>query len=235
MPAVLRPDRDVTPQLRILIADDEVLTRAGIRRVLEGAGLSVAAEASNAADAIAAARAHRPDLCLLAVQMPGNGIFAAEQIRQSLPEAKIVMLTSSTREEDLFAALRAGADGFLPKSISAQRLPSALQGVIDGEAALTRVLTARLIREFRERGRKRMLEIRVNGRDVELTAREFEILERMRRGETTHAIAVHFRISEVTVRRHVSSIVHKLGVSDRRSVIALLGPAEDGRRLATAY
>jgi two-component system, NarL family, nitrate/nitrite response regulator NarL len=233
MPAALEFDCEATP-LRILIADDEVLTRAGIRRVLEGAGLEIAAEASNATDAIAAASAHRPDLCLLAVQMPGNGIFAAEQIRQCLPQAKIVMLTSSTREEDLFAALRAGADGFLPKTMSAQRLPSALQGVIDGEAALTRVLTARLIQEFRERGRKRRLQIRVNGQDVELTAREFEILERLRRGETTHAIAAYFRISEVTVRRHVSSIVHKLGVSDRRSAIALFEPVEQERQVATA-
>jgi DNA-binding NarL/FixJ family response regulator len=208
--------------------------RAGVRRVLEGAGLRVVAEASSTAEAVAAALAERPDLCLLAVQMPGNGISAAEQIRLALPEAKIVMLTSSSREEDLFAALRAGADGFLPKTISAQRLPRALEGVIAGEAALPRIMTARLIEEFRERGRNRRLQIHVNGQDIELTAREFEILERMRRGESTRAIARHFRISEVTVRRHVSGIVHKLGVSDRRSAIALLGRAEQEQRVANA-
>ncbi len=234
MPSPHHADLQTAAPLRILVGDDEVLTRRGIRRVLEGAGLIVVAETATAAETVAAALAHRPSLCLLAVEMPGSGIFAAEQIREALPEAKIVMLTTSTREEDLFAALRAGADGFLPKTISGQRLPRALQGVIDGEAALPRVLTARLIAEFRERGRKRRVQIRVDGHDVELTAREFEILERIRRGDSTRAIAEHFRISEVTVRRHVSGIVHKLGVSDRRSVIALLGRPETPERLAAA-
>lgn len=234
MPSLHHADLQITGPLRILVADDEVLTRRGIRRVLEGAGLTVVAETATAAETVAAARAHRPGLCLLAVEMPGGGIFAAEQIRDALPDAKIVMMTTSTREEDLFAALRAGADGFLPKTISGQRLPRALQGVIDGEAALPRVLTARLIAEFRERGRKRRVQIRVDGRDIELTAREFEVLERLRRGESTRATAEHFRISEVTVRRHVSAIVHKLGASDRRSAIALLGRTETREQLSAA-
>jgi DNA-binding NarL/FixJ family response regulator len=227
MRAAPDPDHQLTRPLTILIADDEVLMRAGIRRVLEAARFRVVAETSSAKDALASATAHRPDLCLLSVHLPGNGIHAAEQIRARLPETKIVMLTSSAREADMFAALRAGADGFLPKTMAAERLPRALQGVIDGEAALPRILTARLIAEFRERGRKRQPQIRVNGSVVDLTAREFEILERLRRGETTRAIALFFRIAEVTVRRHISGIMAKLGVRDRRSAIALLLDHDD--------
>jgi DNA-binding NarL/FixJ family response regulator len=228
MPMTAPPDRDRPTALTILIADPEVLTRAGVRRVLEAAGFEVVAETGDADGAVAAAEQHRPHLCLLAVNMPGNGIVAAEKIRRSLPDAKIVMLTSSLRDEDLFAALTAGADGFLPKTMAAERLPSALQGVLDGEAALPRALTARLIEEFRERRSKRRLQLRVDGRVVEVTAREFEILERLRRGDSTRVIAGHFKISEVTVRRHVSTVINKLGVPDRRSVIRLLDEIDQG-------
>ncbi|MGA2011710.1 MAG: response regulator transcription factor [Solirubrobacteraceae bacterium] len=221
-----QPDRDRPTALTILIADREILTRAGVRRVLEAAGFEIVAETGDADGAIAAAERHRPQLCLLAVNMPGNGIVAAEMIRRSVPTAKIVMLTSSLRDEDLFAALTAGADGFLPKTMAADRLASALQGVLDGEAALPRVMTARLIEEFRERKSKRRLQLHVDGRVVEVTAREFEIVERLRRGDSTRVIADYFQIAEVTVRRHISTVINKLGVPDRRSVIRLLDEAD---------
>jgi two-component system, NarL family, nitrate/nitrite response regulator NarL len=214
-------------QLTTIIADDQAVTRTGVRRALEAAGLRVLAEASSASEAVAAAVAHRPDICLLEVCIPGNGILAAEQIRDSLPETKIVMLTASERDEDLFGALRAGADGYLLKTISTEQLPRALRGVVDDGAVLPRVLTARLMREFRANTRDRRLQVTLAGRSVELTAREFEILECMRRGEPTTKIAQRLRISDVTVRRHISAIVHKLGVPDRRAVIALLGRTED--------
>jgi two-component system, NarL family, nitrate/nitrite response regulator NarL len=216
-----------TRQLTVIIADDQAVTRTGVRRALEAAGLRVLAEASSASGAVAAAVAHRPDICLLEVCIPGSGILAAEQISDSLPETKIVMLTASERDEDLFGALRAGADGYLLKTISAGHLPRALRGVVDDGAALPRVLTARLMREFRANTRDRRVRVTLAGRSVELTAREFEILECMRRGEPTAKIAQRLRISEVTVRRHISAIVHKLGVPDRRAVIALLGRTED--------
>lgn len=216
--------------LTVLLADDQVAMLAGIRRALESSGLSVVAEASTAADAVEAAQLHRPDVCLLAVRLPGNGITAAEQIRDSLPSTKIVMLTASDRDEDLFGALRAGADGYLMMTTSAERLPHAVRGVVDGEAALPRELTARLIREFREHGRRRRLALSISGNGVELTAREFEVLERLRHREPTAEIAAHLRISEVTVRRHISAILHKLGAPDRRSALELL-EREERRQL----
>jgi len=215
-------DGELGRKLTVIIADHQAVTRAGVRRALEAGGVRVLAEASTASEAVAAAVAHRPEICLLEVCIPGNGILAAEQIRGSLAETKIVMLTSSRRDEDLFGSLRAGADGYLLKTISAEWLPRALRGVVEDGAALPRVLVARLIREFRTNTRDRRLQITFSGRSVELTAREFEIMECMRRGEPTAKMAQHLRISEVTVRRHVSAIVRKLGVADRRTAIALL-------------
>ena len=132
-----------------LLADDHVATRAGVRRALESHGMRVVAEAAEAHHAVAAALTYRPSVCLLAIHMPGNGISAAEQIRAALPATKIVMLTASDRDEDLFAALQAGADGYLLKqATSLERLPYAIRGVLNGEAALPRPLTARLIRAY---------------------------------------------------------------------------------------
>ena len=216
----------------VVLADDEIPTRAGVRRSLESSGFRIVAESSSASGAVESAIAHRPDVCLLAVGMEGNGITAAEQIRNALPETKIVMLTASDRDEDLFAALRAGAEGYLLKSTSPERLPHAVQGVLDGEAALPRELTARLIREYRDRGRRRRLPFLVAGENVEFTTREFEVLERLRKGDRTAAIAGQLRISEVTVRRHVSAILRKLGAPDRRSALELLERAQDAEDAA---
>lgn len=209
-------------ELTVVLADDHVATRVGVRRALEPHGLRVVAEVGNAADAISAALKYRPDVCVLGVRMPGNGIEAARQISDALPATKIVMLTASERDDDLIAALRAGADGYLLKTMSTARLPHAIRGVVHGEAALSRTMTARLIREFREGGRRRRLQLSVRGHGVELTAREFEVLERLRKRGRTAEIAADLGISEITVRRHVSAILHKLGTPNRRSAIELL-------------
>jgi DNA-binding NarL/FixJ family response regulator len=158
--------------------------------------------------------------------MPGNGIAATEHIKRALPDTKVVMLTSSDRDADLFAALRAGADGYLLKTTSAERLPEAIIGVLSGEAALPRTLTARLIAEYRNRGRHRIVPLPAAGRSVELTAREFEVCLRLRRRITTGEIARELGISEVTARRHISSILHKLGARNRQSAIELIEESE---------
>lgn len=220
-------DSNTSRGAAVVLADDEIPTRAGVRRALEADGFRVVAETSTASDAVESALLHRPDVCLLAVDIEGNGIVAAEQIRKALPETKIVMLTASDRDEDLFAALRAGAHGYLLKSTSPERLPHAVQGVLDGEAALPRRLTARLIREYCDRGRRHSLPSLVSGENVELTTREFEVLGRLRKGASTAAIAGQLRITEVTVRRHISAIVRKLGAPDRRTALELLALAED--------
>jgi DNA-binding NarL/FixJ family response regulator len=214
-------------ELRVLIADGQAPVRTGIKRLIEPHRLRVVAEAADAEEAVRLSLAHRPDVCVVSIELPGSGIEAARMVKRALPAAKIVMMTTSERDEDLFEALRAGADGYLHMSTSADRLPHAILGVACGEAALPRPLTARLISEFRERGAKRRVLVASAQAEVELTAREFEVLERLRKREATAEIAAHLGISQVTVRRHVASVLRKLGVPNRRRAIELL--EETGR------
>jgi DNA-binding NarL/FixJ family response regulator len=217
-------------ELTVLIADDHVPTRTGVRLALEAAALHVVAEVATAQGAVAEALRLRPDVCLLAIDLPGGGIDATRQIRDALAQTKIVMLTGSERDEDLFGSLRAGADGYLLASTSVSRLPHAIRGVVSGEAALPRQMTARLIREYRDRGRRPVPKLAVMGRTIELTVREFEVLERLRKHERTVEIASQLGISEITVRRHISAALRKLGVSSRREAMQLLERAEQAER-----
>ena len=130
----------------------------------------------------------KPDIALLDVNMPGSGIKAAEEIVIALPATMVVMLTVSRDDDDLFAALRAGASGYLLKDTDPERLPFALRGVLEGEAALPRGLVARLIEEFRTRGKRRRLPL-MRQRGVELTEREWEVLEFLHDGLSTAEIA----------------------------------------------
>jgi DNA-binding NarL/FixJ family response regulator len=205
---------------RVLVADDHPATRAGVRAALEAAGFEVCCEAADAERAVEGALRERPDVCLLDINMPGNGIAAAGRIRRQLPETAVVMLTVSSEDEDLFDALRAGASGYLLKDIDPARLPHALRGVLDGEAALPRTLVARVLEEFRGRG-DRKLTLR-GRRTATLTAREWDVLELMREGLSTAAIAERLFVEPVTVRTHVSAILRKLQVADRKSALKLL-------------
>jgi DNA-binding NarL/FixJ family response regulator len=209
-------------ELRVLVADDQVAIRAGIKRAIEPHGLHVVAEASHADDAVRLSVAHQPDVCIIAVDLPGSGVEVTRLIKQSLPDTKIVMMTGTARDEDLLEALRAGADGYLLMSTPASRLPHAIRGVTQGEAALPRAMTARLILEFRERGMRRRVLVHPDQAEVELTAREFEVFQRLRRHEGTAQIASRLGISQVTVRRHVASVMQKLGAPNRRRAIEML-------------
>ncbi len=203
--------------IRVLVADDHTPTRSGVRAALEGHGFEVCAEAEDADGALEAARRERPDVCLLSIRMPGGGIAAAARIHAEMPKVAIVMLTVSTSDEDLFDSLRAGAVGYLLKSTDPNRLPHAIKGVLEGEAAVPRVLVARLVDEFRTRGRRRRL-----AGVADLTSREWDVLERLADGATTAEIAARLSVSPVTVRRHVSALVRKLGVSSREEAVRLL-------------
>lgn len=218
-------------ELTVVLADDQMPARAGIKRAIEPHGMRVVAEAANAEEAVRAALAHQPDVCVIAVELPGNGIEATRRIKQSLPETKIVMMTGSAQDEELFEVLRAGAHGYLPMSTPASRLAHAISGVMCGEAALPRAMTGRLVLEFRERGTRRRVVLGSEEAEVELTAREFEVLQRLRRHEGTAEIASHLGISQVTVRRHVASVLRKLGVPNRRGAIELIERAERGDEL----
>jgi len=207
--------------VRVLLADDHAPTRAGVRHVLEADGFVVCAEVASGSAAIDAALAERPDVCLLDIRMPGGGIAAASEIARSRPDTAIVMLTVSRDDSDLFDALRAGACGYLLKDVDRAELPGALRGALAGEAPLPANLVARLIEEFRERGRRKRLLLKKNP-GVQLRNREWEVLELLRDGLSTAEIAQRLFIAEVTVRTHVSSILRKLRVPDREAAVQLL-------------
>jgi DNA-binding NarL/FixJ family response regulator len=201
--------------ISVLIADDHAPTRLGIRMSLEGTGFDVVGEAATATAASEMARELRPRVCLLDVHMPGNGITAAREIAAHVPESTVVMLTVSRDDADLFDAVRAGASGYLLKDIDPDRLPHALRGVLDGEAALPRGLVTRLMAEFRDRDDRRTN----RGRASALTPREWEILDLLSCGLSTADIAERLFVGAVTVRTHVSAILRKLHVTDREAAI----------------
>jgi DNA-binding NarL/FixJ family response regulator len=204
----------VTAPLRVLIADDHVPTRAGVRLALEGHGFTVCAEAGDARVAVEAARRERPDLCLLDVHMPGSGIAAAAEIAEKVPETAIVMLTVARNDGDLFAALEAGARGYLPKDTDPAALPDALRSAVEGAAPIPAHLVGRLVGEFQRRARRPEATM-IRPTPDDLTSREWEVLDALGGGLTTKQIGRRLFISDTTVRRHVGTILRKLGASTR--------------------
>jgi DNA-binding NarL/FixJ family response regulator len=208
--------------LRVLIADDHEATRDDVRRALEGdEAFHVCAVAADAAQAVQAAVCERPDVCVLDVRMPGGGVAAAWEIAARLPDAKIVMLTVSDDDADLFGALRAGADGYLLKTMNLRRLRDALIGVCGGEAAIQRTLVARLLDRFhgQEPRWRQVIGGQAGGR--RLTSREWQVLELLAQRRSTAEIAGELVLSASAVRVHIASIVHKLEVADRAAVVEL--------------
>jgi DNA-binding NarL/FixJ family response regulator len=205
--------------VRVLIADDHAATREDVRFALEqDERFVVCAEAADAPDAIAAAVRERPDVCLLDVNMPGWGVAAAWEIHARLPQTHVVMLTVSREDGDLFAALRAGATGYLLKTMDPRRLPRALSSVLDGEVALPRELVGQVVQEFRDRGARRREPVAA-GPEAKLTSREWEILDLVRRGLTTAQIARRLVLSPITVRTHINTILKKLEIGDREELV----------------
>lgn len=212
----------MSDRIKVLLADDHAPTRDDIRGALAAdARFVVVAEVADAASAVEAAVREVPDLCILDIHMPGNGCAAAWEISARLPETKVVMLTVSSDESDLFAALRAGASGYLLKDIDPVRLPHALSDVLKGEAAIPRTLVARILEELRDRSPRRRSVLRKN-RGPELTSREWEVLELLRQGLRTADIAQRLSVSATTVRSHVAAVLRKLRVPDRESAIRLI-------------
>jgi two-component system, NarL family, nitrate/nitrite response regulator NarL len=204
-----------------LIADDDVSTRVGVRLALEDGGFVVSAEEDTGPGAVAAALRDPPDVCLVEVNVPGGGVEAVAAIRARLAETQVVMLCASSNDDDVFDALQAGASGYLLKGMNPARLGPTLVGVLRGEAALPRELTARLIREFRARARRGETGLVRRGKN-ELTSREWDVLDCLCDGLSSRQIAERLFISQTTVRRHVGSILVKLEVPDRQAAIDLV-------------
>ena len=205
--------------IRVVIADDHAPTRGMVRAALEAGGCEVSGEGASAFEAIDLAAEHEPDVVLLDIHMPGNGIQAARKISEQLPQTAIVMLTASREDEDLFDSLRAGASGYLLKSTDPRELPGVLKGVLAGEAALPPALVARVLEEFRAPQRLKRKKSAVGDK---LSAREREIMELLAEGLSTDAVAKKLFLSPTTVRVHVSTVLRKLQVKDREAAFKLI-------------
>ena len=199
---------------RLLIADREA-TRLGIRMALDGE-VSVCAEAADAEQAIRAAKREAPDVCLVGLDLGGDGIAAIRGICRAAPHAAVIALAPEPDVEDLLAAVRAGAIGYAPGTLDAKSLRRVIRAVRGNQAIVPRAMVLELVLELRGTGR---------GADG-LSAREAQVLGMLRRGHSTAQMATRLDIAPVTVRRHISDLVHKLGVVDRS---ALIGPPEQDR------
>jgi two-component system, NarL family, nitrate/nitrite response regulator NarL len=202
----------------VLVVGENDSTRAGVRVALE---LSADCyEARTVAEAATVAADAFPSVCLVSASSE-NGTKLVAEMSAAVPYAHIVVLASELQEEQLLAAVRAGAVGYLSEGVDPDRLPFVVRGVLRGEAAIPRAMVARLVSELRERGKRRLLLLE-SRKAVELTEREWQVLEQLRRGAATREIAAKLAISEITVRRHVGALLKKLGVLDRKAAVALV-------------
>jgi DNA-binding NarL/FixJ family response regulator len=210
------------PRPTIVIADDHAPTRDLVATIVQDGGFDVVAEAGDAVGAIAAARRHTPDVCLLDINMPGGGIAAAREISAWVPSAAVVMLTVARDDDHLFDALRAGASGYLFKGSHPDAILDALRLALAGEPALSPGLAMRILDQFRH-DRSHRVFVPDRG-TVQLSAREAEVLELLREGASTAQIARKLYIAPVTVRSHVAAVIKKLHVSDRAEAVRMFDP-----------
>ncbi len=198
--------------MRVLLVDDHALVRAGIASLLKASGAEVVGEAGDGDEALRYARELRPDLILMDIRMPGrNGLEATKAITAEMPEMKIVMLTVSDDEADLFEAIKGGAEGYLLKNLREDEFVQVLARIGEGEPILSPPLARKLLREF-----ARLKEESSEG----LTKREREVLALVARGSTNKEIAAALYISESTVDFHMRNILQKLHLRNRAQVVA---------------
>jgi DNA-binding NarL/FixJ family response regulator len=214
-------------RVRVLLADAHSATRAGLRMALSGDPFDIVAEVNSAEAAVEAAVRERPQVCVLDADMPGGPVRATADIVRALPETAVVVMASARHDATMLDVVRAGAVGYLLKDMNPERLRFALTGVTEGEAALPRVLVTRLMLEFRMRGSHRRV-VTPQGHEAQLTRREWDVLTALADGATTREIANSLGLSVVTVRRHISGVLGKLGVTTRAAAIDALHAADDG-------
>jgi DNA-binding NarL/FixJ family response regulator len=207
----------------ILVVDDHPLTRDALATLLEQHGFGVVGQAGDGNEAIAAARRLQPDLVLLDLSMPDlDGLSALPRLREAAPECEVVVLTASGTEENLLAAIRGGAAGYLLKTEPPERIVGFLNGVAEGEAALSGAVARRLLEQVRDGVAQAGVPDAIA---TALSARELEVLLLLDDHLGTDEIAKRLFISEHTVRSHVKSLLRKLQVSSRREALEALATA----------
>jgi DNA-binding NarL/FixJ family response regulator len=207
------------PAPRVVVADDQTLVRSGFRMILGAAGIPVVAEAADGQEAVAAVLKHRPDVVLMDIRMPEmDGLEATRRILAARPgrDSRIIILTTFDLDRYVYAALTAGASGFLLKDVSPEQLVAAVRTVRSGDALLAPSITRRLVERFAGSGH-----VAVH-RDLSgLTPRELEVLRLLARGLSNAELADQLTLSEATVKTHVARILAKLQLRDRVQAVVL--------------
>ncbi len=211
--------RDARETIRVLIADDHALFRRGLNMVLESEpGIEIVAEAEDGEQAVKAAQEHSPDVVLMDVRMPRvDGIEATRRIRETIPGCKVLILTVSDEETDLYEAIKAGANGYLLKEISIEEVADAIRAVVQGQSLISPSMASKLLDEFntlvkRAEEKQQMLAPR-------LTDRELEVLRLVAQGKSNRDVAGQLFISENTVKNHVRNILEKLHLHSRMEAV----------------
>lgn len=204
--------------IRVLVADDQSLVRAGFRLLLaHEPDFDVVAEAGNGLEAVELTARHRPHVVLMDIRMPGlDGLQATKRILASSPSVRILMLTTFDLDEYIYEALRAGASGFVLKDDPPEQLLTAIRAVAAGDALLSPAVTRRVISQFTRSSRS------ARPREVDdLTERELDVFRLVARGRSNHEIGRELYISETTVKTHITHILQKLNLRDRVQAVVL--------------
>ena len=205
--------------MKLLLVDDHSLFLQSLKVLLSTKGYEVVGTASNGVEALKQARLLNPDLILMDIEMPGcDGLAATRLIKAEMPQIKIVMLTVSATDENLFEAIKSGASGYLLKSQSAVRFLEMVAQIERGGAALSPELAARLLEEFARQAQH--VEQPVQEAPADLSARQLEILAMIAQGQTYAQVAEALHLSEATVRYHMGQILERLHLTNRAQVIA---------------